>query len=215
MKKIEDYRVPDLQGANTKWTFVLESPHDDEIRHGYPAAGDSGRIMSEVLLGATEPFGRLLQENDPLVADYSVMNASFIPLQGTCYHEPNLREEILEISNARHPTGEGVGAAKNTIKYALDSQIGNRITQDLKRRLMRQLEINAREIFIVCGVIAQSIFEVAMSAEGRFHKTSVLNFEGKEVTVFYENHPSVRSGGTRSKWKDTENIKPLLNLLDR
>jgi hypothetical protein len=99
MKKIEDYCVPDLQGANTKWTFVLESPHHDEIRLGYPAAGDSGRIMSEVLLGASEPFGRLLQENNPVVANYSVMNASCIPLQESCYHEPNLRKEILEISN--------------------------------------------------------------------------------------------------------------------
>lgn len=116
MKKFDDYRVPDLLRTNTKWTFVLESPHHDEISLRYPAAGESGRIMSDVLFGASESFGQLLQENDPIVAGYSVMNASCIPLQKDCYHEPNLREEILEISKARHHPWQGIDAAKKTIK---------------------------------------------------------------------------------------------------
>lgn len=212
MRKFEDYRVPDLLRANTKWIFVLESPHHDEIRLGYPAAGESGKIMSEALFGVAIPFGRLLQENDTIVAGYSVINASCIPLQEICYHEPNLHKEILEISNARY-TEQGVVAAKKAIKHALNSPIGSRITQNLKLRIMRQLEINAHGIFIVCGVVAQSIFEVAMSAEGWIHKPVVLNLEGKKVTVFYEYHPSDLSGMERSKWKDTESIRPLLHLL--
>ena len=218
MEKFEDYRVPDLVRANTKWTFVLESPHRDEIRLGYPAAGDSGRVMSEVLLGATAPIGRLLQENDPLVASYSVMNASCIPLQQACYNEPHLCMEIAEIFNAIQHTGQGVVEAKKTIKRALGSQIGNRITKNLRLRLMRQLETNPHRIFIVCGLVAQSIFETSMNIEGRinwFHKSIVLNLEEKETTVFYENHPSIRSGGDGSKWTDKENIKHLLQLLDR
>lgn len=214
MKKVEDYRVPDLQRANTKWTFVLESPHHDEIRLGYPAAGDSGMIMSEVLLGATTPFGRLLQESDPMVAGYSVMNASCIPLQDSCYQEPNLREEILAISSARY-TEQNIVAAKIAVKRALDSPIGKRITRNLNLRIVRQLECNPSGSFIVCGVVAQSIFEIAMSVEGWFHKSIVVNLEGKEAAVFYENHPSGQSGEVRSKWKDPENMKSLRQFLGR
>jgi hypothetical protein len=214
MKKIEDYRVPDLQRPNTIWTFVLESPHRDEIRLGYPAAGDSGKIMSEVLLGEPTPFGQLLQENNPMAAGYSIMNASCIPLQDSCYYEPHFREEILEISNARY-TGQDIGAAKIAVKRVLDSPIGKRITLNLNLRILRQLGCNPSGSFIVCGVVAQSIFEIAMSVEGWFHKSIVVNLEGKEATVFYENHPSSQSGEVRSKWKDPENMKPLLQFLCR
>lgn len=214
MKQIEDYRVPDLRRANTICTFVLESPHHDEIRLGYPAAGESGTIMSEALLGTTIPFGRLLLENDPMVAGYSVMNASCIPLQDSCYQEPNLREVILPLSSARY-TGQNIVAAKVTVKRALDSPIGNRITQNLNLRIVRQFGFNPSGSFVVCGVVAQSIFEIAMSVEGWFHRSKTLYLEGKETKVFYENHPSVQSGEVRSKWRDPNNMKPLLKFLGR
>ena len=215
IRSIEDYCVPDLQGANTKWTFILESPHNSEIELGYPAAGESGKIMSEVLLGTKQPIGQLLHEKNPIVAGYSVMNASCIPLQNICYQESDLHQKMEEISNARRHTKQGIVEAKMVVKRALDSSIGNRITQHLQRRLMRHLKLHPNGVFIVCGVVAQSIFEVATSAEGWFHKARVISLEGMKTTVFYENHPSEQSGAQGSRWRDKENMKPLLQLLGR
>ena len=154
MKRFEDYCVPDIRGATTHWTFVLESPHIAEIELGYPAAGSSGEIMSEVLLGNEQAIGKLLQKKNPIVSDYSVMNASSIPLQIGCYKQANLQREIAELSNARCCTDLGVVAAKMTVKHALNSLLGNRITQNLERRLKRQLQLHPNGIFIVCGVVA-------------------------------------------------------------
>lgn len=215
MKTIDDYCVPDLEGANTKWTFVLESPHNDEIRLGYPAAGDSGKIMSEVLLGTKQPIGQLLHVKNPIAAGYSVMNASCIPLQNICYQESDLHQKMEEISNARSHMKQGIVEAKLAVKRALDSSIGNRITKHLQLRLTRQLRFHPHGIFIVCGVVAQSIFEVATCTEGWFHRSTVMSLEGMETTVFYENHPSEQSGEGHSRWRDSANMKPLLQLLGR
>jgi hypothetical protein len=213
MKIFADYHVPDLTRSNTEWTFILESPHHEEIKCRCPAAGESGEIMSEVILDCTEPFGKLIHQDNPIVKSYSVMNASRFPLQESCYEEAKLRKEISKISNARSTRQESIPAAKEAIKQALISPIGNQITNDLKRRIIQQLESNPDGRFVVCGVVAQSIFEAATNTAGWFHELKPLYFERKKAWVFYENHPSEKSGKEQSKWKDPKNIQHLLNLL--
>ena len=49
-KKLEKFIVEDLySGEDVETLFILESPHTDEVKYQYPAAGKSGREMSNIL----------------------------------------------------------------------------------------------------------------------------------------------------------------------
>jgi hypothetical protein len=85
--------VPNVDVDGAKVVFVLESPHIEEVAHGYPAAGATGRTMSAHLLGRSDiPFGLVARERRlvdvlKLARDvpYSIMNVSREPLQAVAY----------------------------------------------------------------------------------------------------------------------------------
>lgn len=63
----EHYRVPDYVNRETKFLFLLESPHVKELHVGAPVCGSSGATMSRHLLGDAYrgvPLGRLVQAHD-------------------------------------------------------------------------------------------------------------------------------------------------------
>ncbi len=59
-KKLKNYFVNDLLHVENNVIFVLESPHIQEVKNGYPVAGKSGNDMSKVLFGLDEAFGKLI-----------------------------------------------------------------------------------------------------------------------------------------------------------
>lgn len=81
--------------------FLLESPHRDEIRCGYPLAGRSGRRMtSDLVCGhqlaqvdAGTPLGRLVRDNQ--INWLAVMNVSCLPLQKEAYRDVETRSAAV------------------------------------------------------------------------------------------------------------------------
>lgn len=83
--------VPNIHAPGAKVVFVVESPHVDEVRCGFPLAGSAGRAMSRRLLECgCVPFGLVALE--PRVGSrlglgvpVSVVNVSQEPLQASAY----------------------------------------------------------------------------------------------------------------------------------
>lgn len=111
----EKYLVPDIpEGlSGAKYIFILESPHKDELKHGCPAAGYTGRNMSRKLLGGKfPPLGRMLKDKDASCAEFGIMNVCQIPMQGSAYQPEDSRGkavpliaglEILRLTPERGP----------------------------------------------------------------------------------------------------------------
>gem|GEM_PF-5098857 len=90
------YLVPDfpLDMSAVKYIFILESPHKDELKHGCPAAGYTGRNMSAKLFGPKlPPLGRMIRDNDPACRSFGIMNVCPVPMQGSAYKAAPLNAE--------------------------------------------------------------------------------------------------------------------------
>jgi hypothetical protein len=90
--------VCNIFAEGAKVAFVFESPHTDEVAHGYPLAGSAGRRMSGHIFDRRDvPFGlialarahgetQLLSRIGlPSLKAFSIMNVSREPLQETAY----------------------------------------------------------------------------------------------------------------------------------
>jgi hypothetical protein len=84
--------VQNIRNPDSKVVFVLESPHVDEVRCGFPLAGVAGRHMSRRLLNCPcVPFGIVALLPDLArhfdVEPFSVVNVSQKPLQRRAYEQ--------------------------------------------------------------------------------------------------------------------------------
>lgn len=95
--ELDHYVVPDLNLENADTIFILESPHMNEVKKGYPAAGSSGVNMSRQLLEEESikqtSLGKLIFTKK--ITNYGIMNISNIPLQGKVYKSGDINE-IME-----------------------------------------------------------------------------------------------------------------------
>lgn len=217
MTDYKHFIIKDLCNRNGRFTFILEAPYKDEINNKTPASGSSGIVMSRTLLNKSTPFGKLISKKCPSVNDYSVMNASCIPIETLCYlGYDELQKEIEYIAlNRLHRTGS-ITKDKAIIKNIfVNHEIGRRITSHFHQRLKRHIQLSSCQNFIICGVTAQVIFEIATGQIGYFHKSFTCNLDNQLVRVFYENHPSNRSGGGVSKWYTKNHLQKLFSFLEK
>lgn len=206
----KNYSIKDFSLANSDLTLVLESPHKTEILLGYPAAGETGNIISNVIFNRKDPIGGLLQENHALSPRTSILNACTFPLQNI-YSIP-LCDDLNKIISARNHESRHIPSAKDNFKEVLRNNIGQQITTDFRIRFTAHLAQNKKSKFIICGLIAQCIFEEATNLKGWYHEVNHITFNNINFSVFYENHPAAIND-TTSKWHDIENIKPMLDYI--
>lgn len=215
MNDYKNFIVSDLSNRNSRFTFILEAPYKAELHTKIPASGDSGSVISSLLLNKRTPFGILLSKNCPTVREYSLMNASCIPIELDCYSQhPELEKEIRVISESRIPTTNKFLTNKIKVKRAFtQTAIGRRITTNFYKRLQAHIQFSDSRKFIVCGVTAQVIFEIVTGHEGYFHRNTDCDFNNEQISFFYENHPSNKSGIGKSKWYEKDHINCLISFL--
>jgi hypothetical protein len=158
---VENTLVPGARVA-----FVLESPHVDEVAHGYPLAGDAGRTMSRYLFERYDvPFGLIALHHRELISalglpcqnPYSVMNVSRTPLQKKAYCDNKLK----------CPSNIDV---RRRLKKALESSgkfsTGQKDVRlkTLKTQLFRDFELQAQSLgqdvkLVPCGNFARAFCE--------------------------------------------------------
>ncbi len=155
-EKFKNYFVDDLVYTNTEVLFVLESPHNEEVKMGYPVAGKSGRDMSKVLCASSEPFGKLIFEGK--LSKVGIINISNYPLQKSAYNEDDALLELFE-------------KFRQNPKLRKHDKLGlNDVVSKMMDSFKSRLESHTDKKIVLCGRFAQNAFD------SLFHE---LNF--KEV----------------------------------
>lgn len=155
--------------------FILESPYKEELYWGFPCMGDTGKKMSEVLIkNSSIAIGNLIQHDNPQTRKYALFETFKFPLDKSLTHGLDADELFWkEIKN------------KKQIKKFFD-QNRQLFSYSYKYNLECALKIfqkNLKEI-VVCGDIAQSIFEVVFEDKLKQEKTP------KSVNVVFVEHPA-------------------------
>ena len=154
-ENLAEYFVDDLIFEDTKVLFVLESPHTEEVKNGYPVAGKSGKDMSKVLFSRSEALGKLIYTQE--VQGLGIINISNYPLQKSAYKESYPELELFEKirQNPKLRRSDKLGINPLIIQ----------IMSDFKTRLMKHKESS----IILCGRFAEAAFDAEFQ-EGMFQK---------------------------------------------
>jgi hypothetical protein len=202
---LKKFQIEDLSHPNSDVIFILESPHTQELKVGYPAAGETGVNMSKVIFNSEQPLGELIKNRAPLPTQLSILNCSRIPLQSTCYAGENLPPKLVEFFRIQTIYDPSVQLQKNQIKDILRSEIGLKALDSFESRLYASIEISQKAKIVVCGVIAQCFFEEVTKLQGKLRKVTEFAWKEFNFSVFYEYHPSSKSG----RWSDSSGMEAL------
>ena len=143
---LKEYFVNDLVYEDAKVVFVLESPHTQEVKNGYPVAGKSGNDMSKILFGLDEAFGKLIYAQK--IKNIDIVNVCNYPLQKSAYKNPNSPElekfeKIRQNPKSRKYDKDGINAV---LKPMMD---------DFSKRLSKHKD----KKIILCGNFAGAAFD--------------------------------------------------------
>ncbi len=149
MQSIEAYFVDDIIDEETKVIFVLESPHTQEVKMGYPVAGKSGVDMSLVLFNLNEPFGKLVKERS--IKHLGLCNISNYPLQKSAYEADDQNLKVLEFFETIRQNPKPRKHAKGGINLVIEKMLNN---------FQSRLEKHRDKRIVLCGRFAQNAFDV-------------------------------------------------------
>ncbi|MCK8817966.1 hypothetical protein MWH28_11420 [Natroniella sulfidigena] len=158
-----NYNVPDLINQESMLTFILESPHTQEMKHGYPVAGSSGVEMTKNIYGeqSKEPFGKLVSQKEDYQKQYqnlskfSILNVAPAPMQEGGLKEYDLSTEeqrviaILEKLRTNYKSRRHQKEEWNQVKEVL--------LVNFKERLVEALnELSDNQYLVPCGKLADA-----------------------------------------------------------
>lgn len=144
-EKLKSHFVDDLIYDETEVLFVLESPHNEEVKRGYPVAGKSGRDMSKVLFKESEPLGKLISERS--VKSLGIINVCNYPMQMSAYDAKDC-EDIEFFEKIRQNP-------KLRKKQAPINVVISKIMDNFKSRLASHTD----KKIILCGRFAEASFD--------------------------------------------------------
>ena len=147
---LSKYFVDDILRDDTKVIFVLESPHTQEVKNGYPVAGKSGVDMSLVLFNISEPFGKLVYENR--LNSLGLLNVSNYPLQKSAYENP--QDKVLEFFELIRQNPRPRKNAKGSINLVINKMLDN---------FKARLEKHKDKKIVLCGRFAEGAFDVVFT----------------------------------------------------
>ncbi len=145
-ESLKDYFVNDLVYDDVKVVFVLESPHTQEVKNGYPVAGKSGNDMSKVLFGLDEAFGKLIYEQ--AIKNIAIVNVCNYPLQKSAYKNPE-RPEIEKFEKIR----------QNPKLRKYDKDGINAVVQPMMEDFAQRLSKHKDKKIVLCGNFAIAAFK--------------------------------------------------------
>lgn len=145
-ESLKDYFVDDLIYKDSQVVFVLESPHTQEVKNGYPVAGKSGNDMSKILFGLDESFGKLIFNQT--IKKIAIINVCNYPLQKSAYlnsksNELEFFEKIRQNPKLRKNDKIGI----NAVIEPMMSDFANRLQKHKDKKI------------VLCGNFAQNCFE--------------------------------------------------------
>lgn len=184
-EKLKNYFVDDLLDMNNKIIFVLESPHTEEVKNGYPVAGKSGKDIAKILFSIEEAFGKLVFEKK--ITNIGIINVCNYPLQMSAYKE---LDKIENKMNFFEKIRQNPKPRKTTNPV-------NQIIQEMMNDFKSRLSLQKEKKIVLCGNFAQDAFD------------SVIN-KNYFKEVLKVPHPSFNNW-KKEKYKDV--IKELVEFI--
>jgi hypothetical protein len=145
---LKKYFVDDIIYDDTEVIFVLESPHTQEVKNGYPVAGKSGVDMSLVLFDVAEPFGKLINEHK--LPHLGLCNISNYPLQKSAYDPADRDAKVLEFFETIRQNPKPRKSIKGGINLVIEKMLTN---------FKGRLEKHKDKKIVLCGRFAQNAFD--------------------------------------------------------
>ena len=144
--------VKEFLYKESKYIFIVESPHKEELKNQYVVAGSSGKSISNVLGFGDEALGTLLDKKE--ISNISVLNVSRVPLQ-------KIDEFAIEYSDSI----EDLNVVRDNPKAVTNRDNENinefecLVLKDFKER-MENIHFNSDgKMIIVCGSFAEYYFK--------------------------------------------------------
>lgn len=169
---LNPFLVPDVcawRWEDVRVILLLESPNTNEVRRGYPLAGDSGvavtQLISENIEGLENlsgPVGDIVNDGRCSLPWLGIVNVCNLPLQDAAYQEKPEDAEIL----MQHPSWcvfmESLQRIKDTPFRIHRSDVTQRllehaIAKDLRRRLCEIRNFNSKSL-LCCGGVALAFY---------------------------------------------------------
>ncbi len=150
-EKLKNYFVDDLLHVDNKVIFVLESPHTQEVKNGYPVAGKSGNDMSKVLFGKDEAFGKLVYEKE--VTNIGILNVCNYPMQMSAY----------DIDSSRCSEMEYFEKIRQNPKQRKRANPINAVIQNMMDDFKSRISLHVDKKLVLCGNFAQSAFDSVLN----------------------------------------------------
>lgn len=146
-EKLKNYFVDDLLHVENKVIFVLESPHTQEVKNGYPVAGKSGVDMSKVLFDKDEAFGKLVYEKK--VTNIGIVNVCNYPMQMAAYDIPSSTCSEMEFFEK---------IRQNPQQRKKENPI-NSVIQKMMQDFKKRISVHKDKKIVLCGNFASSTFD--------------------------------------------------------
>jgi len=174
--------------------FILESPYKEELYWDFPCMGGTGKKMAEVLIqNSSIAMGDLIQHNNPQTRKYALFETFKFPLDKSLTHGLDADELLWkEIKKKKD---------KKQIKTFFE-QNRQFFSYSYKYNLECAIKIfskNLKEI-VVCGDIAQGIFEIVFEDKFKRHQTP------KSVNVIFVEHPA-KAEYSHRQWSYQTNMR--------
>lgn len=195
----------------TEHVFVLESPHVEEIKHGMPVSGSSGKSMSSVLFNdrLLLPLGRLIKKNETermgveLLDRIGLINVCNIPMQKTAYEHADVQNARGVIDTDQYADFfrflERVRTNQTTV-YATPkcNELQKLIMDDFEHRMNKLFD--RRLTIIPCGKFANKFVKL-------------LNKKGENWHIVYNvPHPSYNNWAKPTYANEINKIKLALGI---
>lgn len=151
--------IENIFHSKAQIAFILESPHIDEMHHGYPLAGKSGREMSKYLLNRYDvPLGFIAKTQDLFLSAnclvtnlFSIINVSKQPLQRKAYNNCNIPDNINLMEKLKKLIEQGATFQTKHRQEELNlfkSEIYNSFKLECRK------ELKKKTILVPCGKFA-------------------------------------------------------------
>ena len=169
---LKKYHIEDVLHEESVILFILESPHTQEMKYGYPVAGSSGLDMTRFIYdkGSNDAFGKIVSQSEKYETEYDdlrkfgILNVSPAPMQVgglKAYDLTSSEQDIVEIL-------EKLRVNYKTKKHNKQdwNQVKKIVLNDFKERLVSTLKEYPRIKYIVpCGKLAETYLNLISDEE--------------------------------------------------
>ena len=202
--------INDILVEKAQAVLVAESPHKCEIETRIPLSGESGRVVGRVLMDVDSPIGPLCHDGK---ANLSIVNTFSQPIQFDVDGEECRPLLLKRLHSVEYDSSKKY---KDKIKRILQENQDKQLLDDYTGRLTRALETVPSKKLVVCGLIAQAVFEWTFGVRAdmtKFVMPFCFQFKSSKLSVFYVWHPSPTSGGSdTSPWELSLNSSAIGRL---